>query len=155
MLSWTAIKNAVRYLFLHKWYVFTACAKQGLWWRGLTHDLSKLRPSEFIAYARHWNKKTDPKMDPDFQRAWHRHQKRNDHHWQWWVCVTSAGEHVPIPMSARARIEMICDWYGAGMRKGDSDIQGWYEKHKDGMLLHPETREWIERNIRSVVAQKP
>jgi len=136
----------VRYLVIHKWHVFRACAKYGLWWRGLVHDLSKLTPRELLPYARHFSRSM-PTSAPAFAFAWSLHQKRNDHHWQWWVCVTSRGNHVAMPMSPAARIEMICDWCGAGIAQGDPDIRGWYERNKEGMLLHPETRVWVERNL--------
>ena len=32
----------------HKWYVFKHCCKAHLFWQGLTHDLSKYSPVEFI-----------------------------------------------------------------------------------------------------------
>lgn len=31
----------------HKWLVMKHCFRLGLYWRGLTHDLSKYMPSEF------------------------------------------------------------------------------------------------------------
>jgi len=39
------------YIIRHKWFVFLECGKRGLVWRGITHDLSKLRPSEWAPYA--------------------------------------------------------------------------------------------------------
>jgi hypothetical protein len=41
-----------KYVVKHKWYVFVACCKQGIIWRGIIHDMSKFLPSEFIPYAR-------------------------------------------------------------------------------------------------------
>ena len=41
----------IRYLMEHKWFVLLECWKRGLIWRGLIHDLSKLRPSEVFGYA--------------------------------------------------------------------------------------------------------
>lgn len=170
MPTWTAVKRYVWYLIRHKWYVFRKCASHGIWWRGLTHDLSKFLPSEFFPYVAHFHGKMkraddagsgggyckpEKTLDPAFEMAWFRHQKRNSHHWQWWVCITSKGRHVPIPMSHEARLEMVCDWYGAGMAQGHPDILGWYEEHEKGMLLHPETREWIDLNIRRIVADRP
>ena len=45
------IKNFFSHLALvlrHKWRVFINCAKCGLVWRGLVHDLSKFSPTEFF-----------------------------------------------------------------------------------------------------------
>ena len=40
------------YVIQHKYYVFIECWKDGLYWHGITHDLSKFMPSEFFPYAR-------------------------------------------------------------------------------------------------------
>src|SRR5262245_57424319 len=39
------------YLARHKWFVLVEAWRLGVVWRGLTHDLSKLRPDEWVAYA--------------------------------------------------------------------------------------------------------
>ncbi len=164
---WNAFWPYLTYLLRHKWYVLLKCFRHGIWWRGLTHDLSKFLPNEFFPYMRHFYgkkrhadegegySKPEDTRDPAFERAWFSHQKRNQHHWQWWVCITSKGRHVPIPMSRAARLEMVCDWWGAGMAQGYPDIMDWYEKHKKTMLLHPETREWVKDNIRRIVGAEP
>lgn len=44
--------------------------------------------------------------------------------------------------------EMLADWQGAGRAQGHGDnTLGWYAKNRDKMLLHPETRAWIEQQI--------
>ena len=43
--------NYFLYVLQHKWYVACECFKAGLYIHAITHDLSKLRPSEFFAYA--------------------------------------------------------------------------------------------------------
>ena len=37
----------LRYLIIHKFWVFIYCCQYGLYWRGIIHDLSKFLPSEF------------------------------------------------------------------------------------------------------------
>ena len=44
----------LQYVIKHKYYVMIECFKVGLYWRGLVHDMSKFRPSEFIPYARYF-----------------------------------------------------------------------------------------------------
>lgn len=87
------------YVLRHRWFVFLECAKRGLWWRGLVHDLSKLLPSEWFPYARYfygpkpecdengtvWLTEADEARTAAFDLAWMKHQRRNDHHWQAWV----------------------------------------------------------------------
>lgn len=37
--------------------------------------------------------------------------------------------------------EMIADWWSFSFRQGNiREISSWYDKHKDGMKLHPKTR---------------
>lgn len=147
------------YIIRHKWYVMLECFKCGLYWRGITHDLSKLRPEEFLPYSNYFHgdikrgrdstgyyKPTDT-GDASFDYAWFLHQKRNDHHWQWWV-YPDEGEKVKVlKMSHKAMVEMLCDWRGAGIAQGTPDTLAWYTKNKHKMLLHPETRTWIEKEI--------
>src|SRR3972149_1962592 len=90
--------KSLSYLLRHKWYVMIECFKVGLFWRGIRHDISKFLPDEFIPYANFFYKKAD-KMKRDgtgyykptdtgdkaFDFAWLLHQKRNRHHWQWYL----------------------------------------------------------------------
>ena len=57
----------------------------------------------------------------------------------------------PDPMTDLARREMLADWFGAG-RAYNSDWtplepRKWYEKEKDKMILHPETRAGVEAEL--------
>lgn len=148
------------YVIRHKWYVFLECYKIGIFWQGIIHDLSKFLPSEFIPYANYFygndNKKRDKTGyykptdtgNKDFDFAWLLHQKRNKHHWQWWILPEDEGRIKILDMPLKYRKEMLCDWRGAGRAQGFGDnTKEWYEKNKDKMLLHKDTREWIEKNI--------
>ncbi len=86
------------YVLRHKWYVFVECCKLGIPWRGIVHDLSKFLPDEWFPYANYFYANPfKPKRnetgyykpydtgDEDFDLAWLKHQKRNPHHWQYWV----------------------------------------------------------------------
>jgi hypothetical protein len=150
----------LRYVLRHKFFVMIECWKRGLYWRGIVHDLSKLRPSEFIAYADFFygpavkarRDKTgyyspNNTGDGDFDYAWLLHQKRNDHHWQWWILPTDDGTEQVFPMSLAARAEMWCDWRGAGRAQGKPDTAAWYEAAKGKMRLHPETRAWVAAQL--------
>ncbi len=158
----------LKYVIRHKWYVSIECFKMGLFWRGITHDLSKFRPSEFIPYARFFygnypslkDVHGDPRnrvsrwkedVERDFDFAWLLHQKRNDHHWQWWILPEDDGGTKILPMSPHARMELIADWIGAGMAiTGRKDPWPWYQENKDKMRLHPETRCIIEENLKYI-----
>lgn len=159
------IKASLKYAWYvarHKFYVARACFREGLYWRGITHDLSKLRPSEFIPYARFFYgpkkhgaaqvgangyMKPNDSGDHAFDVAWLKHQKLNAHHWQWWLLPLDNGGTKTLPMPHADRLEMICDWKGAGLAQGKPDTAAWYRDNKDKMQLHQETREWVEKAL--------
>lgn len=149
----------LQYLVRHKWYVFIECLRLGLIWRGITHDLSKFRVSEWSPYVNYFypkQKKVERRDssgyykptdtgDPAFNFAWLLHQKRNNHHFQWWILVEDEGRTKVLPMSNIARKEMLADWRGAGRAQGfGNNTHRWYVKNHRKMQLHPETREWVE-----------
>jgi hypothetical protein len=154
----------LRYVLRHRWFVMVECFKVSLYWRGISHDLSKFRPSEFIPYARFFYGSSKPKRDTTgyykptdtgdnkFDFAWLLHQKVNDHHWQWWILPEDEGGIKILPMTDDAVIEMVCDWVGAGKAQGYlspkeapmQECQRWYEKNKAKMQLHPSTRKTVE-----------
>lgn len=166
----TTIKY-LKYLIKHKWYVGIECFKVGLYWQGIIHDMSKFLPSEFVPYANYFYGKKDSDIkkgrdetgyykptdtgDKAFDFAWLLHQKRNRHHWQWWLLREDDGGIKIIPMDEKYKLEMICDWIGAGKAQGFfspknnkfQETQKWYGKAKDKMQLSNETRLWIEDYI--------
>jgi hypothetical protein len=143
-----------KYMIKHKWYVFKACMIYGLYWRGLIHDWSKFLPSEWIPYTNHLytsQNVPDRENDPQYKIAWLLHQKRNKHHWQWWVLPKDQGSLECLPIPKVYRKEMLCDWIGAGMAiSGINDVADWYSKNRTNIKLHPETKIWIEDEIASM-----
>lgn len=151
----------LRYLLRHKWFVFIECCHEGLVWRGLIHDWSKFLPSEWFPYVHffHPNGKTIIRRDETgyykptdtgnaaFDFAWLLHQKRNKHHWQWWTLPEDGGGLKVLEIPDRYLREMLCDWRGAGRAQGTPDVSAWYEKHKNDIVLGPETRHWIEKEL--------
>jgi len=188
----------------HKWFVFLECCKLGVPWLGVTHDLSKFRPSEFFPYARYFRGGKSPNDEPhgiDFDYAWLNHQKRNKHHWQYWILMndnpkpanwtiqehsmgnspilayqgdplllcefelrrddaihtlanrvlrdvcTRLNKVQPLPMPDRYRREMLADWRGAGRAYGNPDTRQWYEENKCKIILHDNTRAWLEYEL--------
>ena len=161
--------KSLDYTFRHKWYVAIECFKEGLYWKGVIHDMSKFLPSEFIPYANFFYNKTDEIAKDDtgyykppdtgdikFDFAWLLHQKRNRHHWQWWILPEDEGRIKVLKMSENSVKEMICDWVGAGKAQGFVspkhdryyETRKWYEKNKSKMNLHIDTRSFIEKTLR-------
>ncbi len=150
------------YVIRHKWFVMIECFRFGIYWQGLTHDLSKLVPSEFMPYTGHfygskigisrgrdetgYYKPTDT-GDAAFDFAWLLHQKRNKHHWQWWILPEDEGGLKILEMPLKYRQEMLADWRGAGRALRTPDTRKWYEKNKIRMSLGDETRAWIEKQL--------
>ena len=158
------------YIIRHKFYVCKECFQFGLIWRGLVHDNSKLLPSEFVPYANYfygdgydikrgrnatgYYKPTDT-GDNEFDFAWLLHQKRNRHHWQWWILPEDEGGVKVLPMEEPFLTEMICDWVGAGKAQGHFspkndhylETRNWYKANGEKMTLAPDTRTEIERRI--------
>lgn len=146
------------YVIRHKWYVFVECCKLGIPLRGVLHDLSKLKPKEFFPYVEHFygEKKVERKdgsYDPtliggSFDHAWLSHQHLNKHHWQYWILRGDSGATKTLEMPIKYRKEMLADWRGAGKAiNGKDETSEWYAKNKHKMVMHKNTRKWIEERI--------
>jgi len=158
----------LKYVVVHKFWVGYACFKAGLFWRGIKHDLSKFLPSEYIPYARFFNGKINRNRDKTgyykptdtgdlaFDFAWLKHQKRSDHHWQWWILPEDEGGLKILEMSEPAVVEMLCDWWGAGKaQKATSTTKEWFEINSHKMQLHPETKKLIEIYLDAPMFKNP
>ena len=150
----------LKYVLKHKYFVMIECWKVGLIWQGIVHDLSKLLPNEFIPYANFfYGKKSDISKSRDktgyykptdtgdeaFDYAWLLHQKRNKHHWQWWILPEDDGGNKILEMPWKYRKEMVCDWRGAGKAQGNkTGSKEWYLANFNKMQLGEATRMWVE-----------
>ena len=150
----------LRYLIRHKFFVGVECFKMGLYWQGITHDWHKFLPSEFFPYVSQFGggiqtgrdktgyyKPTDTGK-PAFEIAWLKHQKRCWHHWQSWCVPVEGGGVKAYPIPGKYRLEMICDWKGAGRAQGKPDVVGWWETNKVKMTMHPDTIAWFDNTMR-------
>ncbi len=165
------MKKHLRYLayvLRHKFWVFVECCRFGMPLRGLLHDWSKFLPSEWFGYAEYFYGDKEKRnrrqfelasdhgglheMIPwgllpadRFKLAWLHHQRRNPHHWDYWVYRKSAGEEFPVPMPRRFLKEMLADWRAMG-RVFDG-ARPWYEKNRDRIVLRDEDRRWVEERL--------
>lgn len=141
----------LRYILRHKWFVFWYCLQYRLFIRAFTHDWTKFLPVEWFPYAErfygHSNNYAEAMQHISYQQAWNHHQKSNDHHWQYWILNRDNGETLCLPMSDRARWEMLADWRGAGRALGKPDTFAWYQDNKDNIELHVSTRLWLEAEL--------
>ena len=155
----------LRYVLTHKFWVFVYCCQFGIPLRGLVHDLSKFRPSEWFTMATYFYTKrretewftltakygvyeaapwgTD--IDDLYKVACKLHFNRNDHHWEHWV---SLDNHQPfsVGMPLSARKELLADWLAfARTRNGNALAE--YEKRKKTIILRQDDRDWIEEQL--------
>ena len=142
---WSYLKYIVR----HKWYVALAANRCGCsFWRALIHDASKFLPSEWSAYAYTFYDDDGNKRyaeNDKFNEAWNHHQKRNKHHWQYWLLRMDRGDDVALPIPYKYIMEMVADWMGAGRAiTGKWEVMEWYQKNKDTIILEPGTRDMVE-----------
>ena len=150
----------LKYVLRHKYFVFLSCCHYRLFWRGIIHDWSKFLPDEFSPYAKHfygginkgkdgkgYYKAEDTNVDPAFDLAWLKHQRRNKHHYQWWVLSTDEEGIKVLEMPLQYRQEMVADWRGAGRAQGTPDTARWYQAHKGDILLGDDTRKWVEHEL--------
>jgi hypothetical protein len=138
----------LKYVLRHKWFVFIECAKRGIIWRGITHDLSKFYPDEFIPYARYFYGNCPESFQTDFDKAWLKHIHRNPHHWQYWILREDDGGTKLIRPPLQYLKEMGCDWVGAGKAiTGMDNITEWYDRNKDKIQIGKIQRDWIEKEF--------
>ena len=138
----------------HRHLVIAHCAKAGILWQGLFHDLSKYSLTEFLPGVRYFDGTHSPTEDErrieGYSRAWMHHKGRNRHHWEYWVDYSmEAKAYVAMPMPRRYLAEMLCDRVAASkIYKGaaytdDAPLQYLLNgKLRDHM--HPQTQALLE-----------
>ena len=160
---WHPIKH-YKTIHHHKMLVMQGCFRCGLYWQGLTHDLSKLSPVEFWAGAKYWQGTCSPnnaqRKAEGYSAAWLHHKGRNKHHLEYWIDY-SLGEESPLAgmkMPVEYVAEMFCDRVAASKTYlGDQYTDGaplaYYEKSKTHYLMHPETRALLEQMLTMLAEQ--
>lgn len=140
----------------HKKAVFVEAWRLGIPLRGLLHDWSKLTPAEWRPRINAMRQgglcnadgKTDLSLASDELRlCWLKHYHRNSHHWQHWLVHLDDGTSYALPIPDGDRREMLADWIAVSKRPDRLDMLSWYSKNKEFLLLHPDTRRWVEKEI--------
>ncbi len=94
----------------HKWRVLINCAKCGLIWRGIVHDLSKFSPTEFFESVKYYQGSRSPigvcRREVGYSLAWLHHKGRNKHHIEYWTDSECAEQ--PL-MPYKYAVECVCD----------------------------------------------
>lgn len=132
----------------HRKMVCKLCFKCGLYWQGLTHDLSKYSPTEFWLGVKYFTGTASPhvgeRKEKGYSDAWIHHHNRNKHHSEYWVDIKD-GKSTPTKMPLKYLAEMICDRVAASMiYLGDkyTDDAPWeyYLSHLEENQFHPDTQ---------------
>ena len=136
----------LKYILRHKYFVFIAGMTLGKWF--VFHDMSKFLPSEWFPYAFTFYDVKGQKRyheNEDFNQAWNAHQKRNKHHWQYWLLKMDRGDVIALDMPHHYIFEMVADWAGAGRAiTGKWEVKKWYESNKQNIIISDTTREIVE-----------
>ena len=144
----------------HRHLVLKYCFRLGLYWQGLTHDLSKYSPTEFSVGAKYYQGNRSPndmeRMNTGMSLAWLHHKGRNRHHLEYWIDY-NLDKNDPSPMSGmkmpyRYVAESFCDRLAAAKiylkeNYTDSAPYDFYLKSKGHILIHPDTASEMEKML--------
>lgn len=146
------LKNTFLHLkkiFIHKYWVAHYCFRCGLYWQGITHDLSKFSPVEFLESVKYYQGDGSPinacKADKGYSLAWQHHKGRNPHHYEHWTDNYDSGTTC-IPMPKKYAVEMFCDYLGAARAylgkkfTFECEMEWWNNKWMfGGIKMHADT----------------
>lgn len=138
----------------HRWTVRKGCFKVGLYWRGLTHDLSKYSWTEFSTGAKYYQGNRSPNSRArelfGYSTAWMHHKGRNKHHFEYWTDLDlKTRTYQPVPMPRKYFTEMVMDRIAAckiynGKNYTDADPLNYLlnsAEGRDSQMMHPQTKQ--------------
>lgn len=139
----------------HKRLVRKGCFAVGLYWQGLTHDLSKYSPVEFMVGAKYYQGDKSPnnaeRLETGVSLAWLHHKGRNKHHFEYWIDYSIDGDHrmTGMEMPVKYVVEMYCDRVAACKiyqkdKYTDESALIYYNKGKGKYLMHEKTAALLE-----------
>jgi hypothetical protein len=116
------------------------------------HDESKYNSEEYIPYLNHFYPKAgttgkEPEIMKAYDIAWNIHQKKNPHHWQYWVLVRDEGKMKALDMEFPYIVECLCDWHSFSQKDPKSTAYNWYQQNSKNMIFSPATRELVEELV--------
>lgn len=149
----------------HKWLVLKGCFAVGLYVQGLTHDLSKYSPSEFLVGVKYYQGNRSPNNAEreaiGYSSAWLHHKGRNKHHYEYWMDYSMDGAAsvlIPVPMPRKYVVEMFMDRIAACKiyKKNiysDASALDYYQRSKGKNIMHSSTATELEMLL-VMLAQK-
>lgn len=138
----------------HRHQVIKHCAKCGIFWQGLGHDLSKYLPQEFISGAHYYLGEKSPneaeRTENGYSLAWMHHKGRNKHHFEYWTDYNPVSKNVePVEMPLNYVVEMFCDRvaaskiYNEGSYNEDMPLE-YFLKAKHRRVINEKTSDLLE-----------
>ena len=134
----------------HRWLVMCGCFRAGLYWQGLTHDLSKYSPAEFWVGVKYYQGTRSPnaaeREDKGYSEAWMHHKGRNRHHYEYWTDMTKkTRNYESFPMPRKYLVEMVMDRRAACMvYEGKAYTPGsalnYFDSSREKELMNEQTR---------------
>ena len=155
--------NHFRTITKHRHQVIRHCARAGIFWQGLGHDLTKYCPEEFWVGAKYYQGTRSPnereREEYGYSKAWMHHKGRNKHHFEYWTDYDPKTKIMrPVKMPRRYVVEMFCDRVAAskiyqGEKYTDHSGIDYFLNGKKTRVIAPETSEEIEGLLR-MLAEK-
>ena len=153
MKAWQHFKTITH----HRWRVRKGCFAVGLFWQGLTHDLSKYTPTEFMVGAKYYQGTRSPNERErelfGFSSAWLHHKGRNRHHFEYWNDLNPDTKmYEPVKMPVRYVKEMFCDRVAAskiyqGKNYTNEHPLLYFRRGNARKKMHPETADLLESGL--------
>jgi len=148
--AWQHFKTVTK----HRFLVMAGCFKVGLYWQGLTHDLSKYSPTEFFNGAKYYqgirSPNTAEREIKGYSEAWMHHKGRNRHHYEYWTDISKeTRQYESLPMPRKYLVEMVMDRRAAcmtyqGKDYTDSAALTYFRKSFERTRMHPNTQQELE-----------
>lgn len=142
----------------HRMLVCQHCFRVGLYRQGLTHDLSKYHPVEFMTGVHYFQGYRSPnaaeRLDKGYSGAWLHHKGRNKHHLEYWIdySLDEGSPMAGMKMPVHYVVEMFCDRVAACktyQKDAYTNASPWnyYDYSKKNYIMHPETRALLEKML--------
>lgn len=139
---------------VHRFVVMKGCFSMGLYWQGLTHDLSKYAPVEFWNGARYYQGVRSPnaaeREDKGYSESWMHHKGRNRHHYEYWTDMSPVTKtYQPVPVPRKYLAEMIADRVAACKvyekeKYTPGSALAYLTRSREKDLMHPQTKQELE-----------
>lgn len=150
MKAWQHFKTITH----HRLLVLAGCFRVGLYWQGLTHDLSKYSPTEFWTGAKYYQGTCSPNSAErdtvGYSTAWMHHKGRNKHHYEYWTDLNKeTGRYESVPMPRKYLVEMVMDRRAAcmtyqGAAYTDASAWEYFARSRERRLMHPELEKELD-----------